>query len=295
MLVYHHRVHIRVGEVVRVEDTRNEAGLAMYAKVIWFGRFKVIFKLFLVGVLRSTNLQQFNTGWQYFFKGEYLDMEKKTDKWTYDEVGSYPENPPWGQVDVVKPIARILRKVILVPRPPVPDHRQSYRVLDLYRPTGKPYLSCFDEENIPPYPVPNQLVYVHGIKNLCRVVRVDDKNKMCRLDLLGIKPGGKRFYQRRSDNFQDVEIKRVRRQPKGAWHFSEDPPVFVEVVKDEHLCADWNQAVDDGDDDIGQEIRDVIQMGDEDPDVEFEDDDVVDDEDDDEDEDEDQEEPIGED
>lgn len=41
LIVYHRRMQIRVGEVVRVTDQKNNKGDAMYAKVVWFGRYKV--------------------------------------------------------------------------------------------------------------------------------------------------------------------------------------------------------------------------------------------------------------
>lgn len=39
--VYHHRMVIRTGELVRVSDRTNDEGRAMWAKVVWFARFQV--------------------------------------------------------------------------------------------------------------------------------------------------------------------------------------------------------------------------------------------------------------
>lgn len=185
----------------------------------------------------------------------------KTDKWTYDEVGWYPAIN-WTE-DVVKPISRIQRKVILVPRPPIPLQPQSYRVLDLHRPTCKPYLPCFDDDNIPPYPTVGMLVYIHACSNPCRIREVDDINRTCHyeeLKYVGQNSHVKIFRFRSNPTIiKDADIKVVRRLAKGTWDSQEVHLRYVEEVpKNPHVRADWDGEVDNDDDCLDPEIADAI-------------------------------------
>ena len=175
-------------------------------------------------------------------------MEQKTDKWTFDQVGRFLslEDGGWTD-DTSKPIRFIKRKVILVPRIAKVNNRATYRVLDMFRPTAKPYLSCFDEENIPPYPVENMLVWVHGYNNICKVLSVDDQARTCVIAELNKIPRTSSYYEKESPRESKVEMRYVRRQPKGTWDEDANPPLFHENIIDEHLPGDWDAMVEQED------------------------------------------------
>lgn len=111
-----------------------------------------------------------------------------------------------------------MRKGILVPKPKVSTAFQTYRILDLYRTSGAPYLPCFDEENIPPYPKEDMLVCAHGFKHICIVKSVDHKQQTCKIsELVKVNDETNEFRLRRKEVWKEIPIIHLRSQPRGEW------------------------------------------------------------------------------
>lgn len=143
----------------------------------------------------------------------------------------------------------ILRKVVLVPRPVQIRNQPTYRIMDMYGPTAGPYLSCFDEENIPPYPVVGMVVRMQGYEKLCRVLIVDEEreeNEQVNVEEMYRFPRTDVYC----DDVRDHDtwwspISIIRSIPKGRWDHTTNPPQFHEEITDEHLPQEWDANVPD--------------------------------------------------